>query len=93
MGGGTNSGDGPMTDERLAEIEALARRTGSANCWTGSTSLWTIPMIELVKEVKRLKRCPDCGGSGRKFADRNRIYNCASCGGSGQQRQEFFYDN
>ena len=44
-----------MTDERLSEIEALARQYGSANCWTGSSSLWTIPMLELVNEVKRLQ--------------------------------------
>jgi len=44
-----------VTDERLAECEQIARRYGSANCWTGSSSELTIAIIDLVKEVKLMR--------------------------------------
>lgn len=44
-----------MTDERLIEIEQLARQYGSPNCWTGTTGTLAAAIIELLKEVKRLR--------------------------------------
>ena len=44
-----------MTDERLAEIEMLARKYGSANCWTGTSGGLASVIIELIKEIRRSK--------------------------------------
>jgi hypothetical protein len=44
-----------MTDERLAEIEMLARKYGSANCWTGTSGGLASVIIELLNEVVRLR--------------------------------------
>ena len=51
-----------MTDERLAEIEALAKASqyGSTNWRSTSSNELTVPMLELVVEVRRLRDAKRC---------------------------------
>jgi hypothetical protein len=41
-----------MTPERIIEIEQIARRFGSSNCWTGTTGTLAAIIMELLKELK-----------------------------------------
>ena len=43
-----------MTDAELIEAEQLARRYGSANCWTGTSGTLAAWLLRLIKEVRRL---------------------------------------
>lgn len=44
-----------MTDADLIEVEQLARRYGSANCWTGTSGTLAGWILRLLVEVRRLR--------------------------------------
>ena len=46
----------PMSDERLAEYLGLAWKHGPGSCWTGTLGTLAAAVIELVREVARLRR-------------------------------------
>jgi len=43
-----------MTPERRLEIEQLANKYGSSNCWTGTTGTLASIIRELLKEIDKL---------------------------------------
>lgn len=45
-----------MTQDELIEAEQLARRYGSANCWTGTSGTLAAWIIRLLNERSELKR-------------------------------------
>jgi hypothetical protein len=45
-----------MTEQELIEAEQLARRYGSANCWTGTSGTLAAWIIRLLNERKELKQ-------------------------------------
>lgn len=44
-----------MSDCDLSQIEALAQKYGSANSWTGTTGQLAMHLLQLVREVRRLR--------------------------------------
>ena len=46
----------PMSDERLAECLGMAWKHGPGSCWTGTLGTLAAAVIELVREVARLRR-------------------------------------
>jgi hypothetical protein len=51
-----------MTPERLAEIEQIMNRYGSANCWTGTSGMLAAIIWELIQERKNGKNKRDVQG-------------------------------
>lgn len=45
-----------MTEQELIEAEQLARRYGSANCWTGTSGTLAAWIIRLLNERTELKQ-------------------------------------
>ena len=44
-----------MTTAELTEAEQLARRYGSANCWTGTSGTLAAYLLLAIKEIRRLR--------------------------------------
>jgi hypothetical protein len=44
----------PVSRESLKEIEMNPMRTGSANCWTGTSGTLSAMIIELLREIETL---------------------------------------
>ena len=45
-----------LTEQELTEAEQLARRYGSANCWTGTSGTLAAWIIRLLNERAELKQ-------------------------------------
>lgn len=51
-----------MTDAELIEAEQLARRYGSANCWTGTSgtlAAWLLRALKIIKEERHVRQHRD----------------------------------
>jgi hypothetical protein len=44
----------PLTDDDLVQIERRARRSGAANCWTGTSGTLASDVMRLLAERNRL---------------------------------------
>ena len=48
-----------MTPAERQEAEQLARRYGSANCWTGTSGTLAAWLLRALKEIDRLREAKD----------------------------------
>lgn len=54
----THGGE-PVTPAERQEAEQLARRYGSANCWTGTSGTLAAWLLLALKEIDRLREAKD----------------------------------
>ncbi len=45
----------PLTDHQLADMLAEARKHGPTHCWTGTAGTLARMVVELLREVERLR--------------------------------------